>query len=230
VVCDSAPIVRADLDTRMIDTLAALKVSVLAPLNKLEVDNDGNVLIRISLTPFDIDDQWTLLSDGSIAVLSIHDYHIEWTDPDGTHRSTAKMPFDWRALTAEDKRRVVDSLRPAIERLNSVGPRTVRTPNGPRTFRQQYEFLPPDKFPDFVPPIQAGTVKADLDARLWVLPRTSLSAKNGLLYDVINRKGEIVERVQFPAGYVLAGFGEHGALYVVRMNGRKGTLERTTLQ
>lgn len=227
---DSAPIVRADLDTRTIDTLSALRVSVLAPLNKVEIDNAGNVLVRTWLTPFDIDDQWTLLSDGTVAVLSIHDYHIDWTDPDGTHRSTAKMPFDWRPLTAEDKQRVVDSLRPAIERFNSGGARTLPTPNGPRTLRQQFALLPPEQFPDFVPPVQAGTVKADLDARLWILPRTSLSAKGGLLYDIVNRNGEIVERVQFPPGYVLAGFGAHRMLYVVHITGRKGTLESTTVK
>jgi len=51
-----------------------------------------------------------------------------------------------------------------------------------------------------------------------------------LLYDVINRKGEIVERVQFPKDSVLGGFGEHGVLYVVHVNGRRGTLERTTVK
>jgi len=163
-------------------------------------------------------------------VLSVHDYHIEWTDPDGTHRSSAKMPFDWKALTEADKRAKMDSLRPELERRNTVPPRTMNTPSGPRSARQQFEFLPLEKFGDFEQPIQTGAVKPDLDARLWILPNTSLGAKGGLLYDVINRNGEIVERVQFPAGYVLAGFGEHGVLYVVHMNGRKGTLERTTVK
>jgi hypothetical protein len=112
----------------------------------------------------------------------------------------------------------------------SAAPRTMNTPSGPRTARQQFEFLPPEKFGDFEQPVQTGAVKSDLDARLWTLPKTSLGAKDGLLYDVINRKGEIVERVQFPAGYVLGGFGEHGVLYVIHMNGRKGTLERTTVK
>jgi hypothetical protein len=140
------------------------------------------------------------------------------------------MPFDWKKLTEADKLRMIDSLRPELERRNSVAPRTMNTPSGPRTARQQFEFLPPEKFGDFEQPVQTGAVKSDLDARLWTLPKTSLGAKDGLLYDVINRKGEIVERVQFPAGYVLGGFGEHGVLYVIHMNGRNGTLERTTVK
>jgi hypothetical protein len=106
----------------------------------------------------------------------------------------------------------------------------MNTPSGPRSARQQFEFLPLEKFGDFEQPVQTGAVKADLDARLWILPRTSLRAKDGLLYDVINRKGEIVERVQFPKDYVLAGFAQGGVLYVVHLNGGKGTLERTTVK
>jgi hypothetical protein len=50
----------ADLDTRTIDTLAALKLSVFAPLNKLEVGNDGNVVMRTWVNPLDVDDQWAV--------------------------------------------------------------------------------------------------------------------------------------------------------------------------
>jgi hypothetical protein len=140
------------------------------------------------------------------------------------------MPFDWKRLTDVDKQRVIDSLRPMLDQRNSVAPRTMNTPNGPRTARQQFEFYPLDQFPDYEQPVQTGAVQADRDARLWILPRTSLSAKDGLLYDVINRKGEIVERVQFPKNYALAGFGEKGVVYVVHLDGRKGTLERTTVK
>ena len=230
VQLDSSPIVRADLDTRIIDTLAALKLNIGAPFKALEVDNDGNVIMRMYVNLLGVDDQWALLSDGTVAVLSVHDYHIEFTDPDGAHRSAPKMPFDWKALSEADKRAKMDSLRPELDRRNNVAPRSMNTPSGPRTARQQFEFLPLDKFGDFEQPIQTGALKADLDGRLWILPKTSLSAKNGLLYDVINRKGEIVERVQFPSGYVLGGFGERGVLYVVHMNGQKGTLERTTVK
>jgi hypothetical protein len=230
VQIDSSPIVRADFDTRTIDTLMALKLNFGAPFKKLEVDNDGNVIMRMYVNLLGVDDQFATLSDGTAAVLSVHDYHIEWTDPDGTRRSTPKMPFDWKTLTEADKHRMMDSVRPELERRNSVTPRTMTTPSGPRTARQQFEFLPLDKFGDFEQPVQTGAVMADRDARLWILPRTSLSAKGGLLYDVINRNGEIVERVQFPKNYALAGFAEHGAVYVVHLDGRKGTLERTTVK
>jgi hypothetical protein len=230
VQLDSSPIVRVDFDIRTIDTLAALKLNIGAPFKKLEVDDQGNVIMRMYVNLLGVDDQWAYLSDGTIAVLSVHDYHIEWTDPDGTHRSTAKMPFDWKQLTDADKKAMMDSVRPQLEQRNSVPPRIMNTPSGPRNARQQFEFLPPEKFGDYEQPVQTGAVKADLDAHLWILPRTSLGAKDGLLYDVINRKGEIEYRVQFPKGYALAGFGPRGVVYVVRGDGRKAILERTTVK
>jgi hypothetical protein len=216
VQVDSAPIVRADLDRRVIDTLMNLKLNIGAPFKSRDVDNDGNVIMRMYINTVGVDDQWAYLSDGTVAVLSVHDYHLEWWDPDGKRRSTPKMPFDWKRITDADRLRMIDSLRPELERVNSAAPITINTPNGPRTGRRQYEFLPPEKFGEYEQPVNTGAVKPDLNARLWILPRTSLSAKDGLLYDVINRNGELVERVQFPKGTVLAGFGDGGVVYVVR--------------
>lgn len=230
VQVDSAPIVRADLDRRVIDTLMNLKLNIGAPFKSRDVDADGNVTMRLYVNTIGVDDQWAFLSDGTVAVLSVHDYHLEWWDPDGKRRSTPKMPFDWKRITDADRLRMIDSLRPELERVNSAPPITFNTPNGPRTGRRQYEFLPPEKFGEYEQPVSTGAVKADLNARLWILPRTSLSAKDGLLYDVINRAGVLVERVQFPKGTVLAGFGDGGVIYVVRMNGLRGTLERTTVR
>jgi hypothetical protein len=230
VQIDTAPIVRTDFDTRTLDTLTKLKLNISAPFNKREVDDQGNVTMRLYINLLGVDDQWAFLSDGTVAVLSVHDYHINWVDPDGTQRSTPKMPFDWKRLTDADKQRMKDSLKTQLAEVNSAQPRTMMTPSGPRTARQQFEFLPPERFGDYDQPVATGSVKPDLDARLWILPRTSLGAGDGLLYDVINRKGEIVERVRFPKGYTLAGFGARGAVYVVRLDGQKGILERTTVK
>lgn len=227
---DSSPVVRADFDTRRIDTLVALKNNLGAPFKALEVDDTGNVLMRMYINLLGVDDQFAVLSDGTAAVLSVHDYHLEFADPDGTRRTAPKMPFDWRPLTDADKQRMRDSVAPELERRNSVAPARINTPNGPRTGRQLFEFLPPEKFGDYEQPVQTAAMRADRDARLWILPRTSLGGQGGLLYDVINRKGELVERVKFPLGYVLAGFGEKGVVYIMKLEKNRGLLERTTVK
>lgn len=54
----------------------------------------------------------------------------------------------------------------------------------------------------------------DRDGNIWILPSTSAGAKGGLLYDVVNPMGELVERVQLPADRDIAGFGPDGVVYL----------------
>ena len=63
----------------------------------------------------------------------------------------------------------------------------------------------------------------------WILPTTSTNAANGLTYDVVNRKGEVVERVQLPKDRALAGFGPHNVVYLTRNEAGKAYLERALL-
>jgi hypothetical protein len=86
--------------------------------------------------------------------------------------------------------------------------------------------VPETEFPDFWPPVDPGALLADLDGHLWILPMTSTNAANGLTYDVVNRNGEIGERVQLPKDYVLVGFGPHGVLYLTRADGTNTYLVR----
>jgi hypothetical protein len=89
--------------------------------------------------------------------------------------------------------------------------------------------VPDSEFPSFWPPIQPGSVLADLDGHLWILPTTSTHAANGLTYDVVDRKGDVIERVQLPKDHVLAGFGPHNTVYLTRAEGTNTYLERALL-
>jgi hypothetical protein len=82
---------------------------------------------------------------------------------------------------------------------------------------------------DYVPPIRGFSARADADNHVWILPTTTLSARGGgLLYDVVNRQGEVFERVQLPPDRVIAGFGPGGAVYLMYGDRSTGyTLERT---
>lgn len=48
-----------------------------------------------------------------------------------------------------------------------------------------------------------------------------------LVYDVVNRKGELVYRVQLPPGRQIVGFGPNGAVYLTVREGREVFLEKT---
>jgi hypothetical protein len=70
-----------------------------------------------------------------------------------------------------------------------------------------------------------------MDGNLWILPTTSAQSKNGeLVYDVVNPKRGLFERVRMPAGRSILGFGPQGVVYL--MNGDRATgfyVERSKL-
>ena len=94
-----------------------------------------------------------------------------------------------------------------------------------------YEVVAMKDIPDYYPALRQGAVLADEDNHLWVLPTTSAQSKKGeLVYDVINSKGELFQRVRVPLGRLIAGFGKGGVVYLLEGNKTSGFfLERTRL-
>lgn len=77
------------------------------------------------------------------------------------------------------------------------------------------ELVPASELPDYVPPVfRTGMMKVDDRGYIWLLPSTSAEVGRGLLYDVIDATGTIVERVRLPEGRALEGFGRSGAVYL----------------
>lgn len=228
---DSAPIVRGDFDTRRIDTVAWLKTPSQGRMGMEMRDNPAggapSITMHMLVNPFPMSDEWALLSDGTVAIVRAHDYHIDWIDPDGTSRSTPKMPIDWRRYTDDERRQRVDSIKRVVD--EQLKRQMSQLPPGSPQIKMDVSVVPDSEFPQFWPPIQSGSVLADLDGQLWILPTTSTNAANGLTYDVVDRKGEVVERVQLPKDRVLAGFGPHHVLYMTRAEGKETFLERALL-
>lgn len=237
---DSAVLVRADFDLRRVDTIARIKRAV--PQKTSMTGFPDNPRIESVVNPLQSVDDWAVLSDGSVALVRGQDYHIDWIRPNGLLESSAKMPFDWRRVTDVEKQKMLDSARQSQNRKDSLAatstkpgaktqsiivgmngrnvevPATVIT-----TFVSLKEVL------DYYPPIRVNASRADLDNNLWILPTTSLASQNGeLVYDVVNAKGELKERVRFPAGRSLVGFGKGGVVFLRWQDASGGWLvERT---
>ena len=62
-----------------------------------------------------------------------------------------------------------------------------------------------------------------------MLPATSVLADGGLVYDVINRKGEIIERVKLPPNRRLLAVGYRGVVYMAYTPKGLVRLERATI-
>ena len=254
---DSAPLLRGDFERRAADTLAWIRIPkrgrTVTPLP------NGGVVLGATVNPMSVIDDWAVLPDGGVAILRGQDYHIDWIGADGRRWSSPKLPFDWRRLTDDDKRAIVDSTKRAIEKMAAtmatsgaaagltaaaggmmnhsmtimpVGAADAPAPRAPTPSAPSVpEVVPPGELPDYVPPVlRAGTMRADRAGNVWILPSTSAQAGAGLLYDVVNGGGELVRRVRLPAGRALEGFGADGAVYLTS-HGPGGTrLERARLR
>ncbi|MGV3711274.1 MAG: hypothetical protein ACO1Q7_20810 [Gemmatimonas sp.] len=287
---DSSSIVRASFESRMVDTVGRIKTQAGTRTNLVQ-GPDGKMQATMTINPVSVIDDWAVLSDGSIAFVRGHDYHIDWISPDGKAFSSPKLPFDWKRLTDEDKQALIDSARTAQEKAladakvaaSAGGANGARAgaemaamggtmevrmvvqggpggppptsgggggqsmsfsssgPGGPvmmgpgatsMSFTPKIEFVPMKEIPDYYPAIRNGAAKADLDGNLWILPTTSARSASGeLVYDVVNNKGELFQRVRLPAGRSIAGFGHNGVVYLMSRDAASGTwsLERTKI-
>ncbi len=205
---DSFPIVRADFDARLVDTLAVVLMPSGAR-DSFDIPPEGQFTMRRVVQPLPTTDEWALLTDGTLAIVRGHDYHVDLVRRDGSRASMPKMPFDWRRLTDDERRTIVDSMRPFLAAADSIGKATGRIPRAMIS-----EVVPASELPDYYPPLKAHGVRADRDGKLWILPSTSAQARGGLLYDVVDGGGALTERVQLPTGCALAGFAPHNVVYL----------------
>lgn len=90
------------------------------------------------------------------------------------------------------------------------------------------------EIPDYLPAIERGVggFRADADNQLWIRPRPAIGASRGggAIYDIVDRTGTQVDRVQLPTGRTLAGFGPGGAVYLTTRDGGAVKIERRSFK
>jgi hypothetical protein len=234
IIRDSTAIVRVDPASYAADTLGWAA----NPVRKLLIEEGGRGDFANACgatNPLPQFDQWTLLPDGTVAILRAFDYHIDWIR-DGKTTSTPKMAYDWRRVTDDEKRRMLDSTHRAYdEQLARESKKPTVGLGGVVRDIKPCAFIPVEleAMADYYPPnprMGHSAVYADRAGNVWILPATSLLSSEGLAFDVVNRKGEIFERVIVPSGRVIAGFGADGVVYLESYYGPNATrLERARI-
>jgi hypothetical protein len=325
---DSAPIVRADFETRKVDTIGHIRL----PRTSFATTTtpEGNTRLTARINPLPQQDEWALMADGTVAIVRVLDYRVNFIDGSGKSEFSPRLPYEWKRLEEKDKQALVDSMKGLAARITEQFANQTRGSN----FLATFEPVPPEELPDYYPPIRAGAVRADADGNLWILPTTTseqtlmaLAAQTlaggmggggrggpppgvmammggaagggrggdagavrgggaagagaagaagatgaagaargaqqqaagaqradsaragqppqgnpaaalmalagaagqpqvGFIYDIVNRKGELVERIQLPVGRTLVGFGPGGVVYLAAREGRGMVLER----
>jgi hypothetical protein len=197
----------------------------------------------MEMNPLPTVDEWAVLSDGSVAFVRGRDYHVDFVSADGSKTSAPKIPFEWQRLSDEDKVAFIDSVKAARARLASSAPTPAGAPTGGpppggdgerRVVVQmgpdggggrsatgnfnpqgQISFVSPSDLPDYKPPFFANSVRADASGNIWVRTIPTRQVPGGPVYDVINREGKLIDRVQVPEGRTIIGFGADGSVYLV---------------
>jgi hypothetical protein len=88
--------------------------------------------------------------------------------------------------------------------------------------------ISPSELPDYKPAFAPGSTRADAEGNLWI--RTSQNVDARPVYNVINRKGELIDRVQLPANRILVGFGAGGVVYLAVREGTTVHLEKARVR
>jgi hypothetical protein len=89
-------------------------------------------------------------------------------------------------------------------------------------------FVSPSELPDYRPAFASGAARPDAEGNVWI--RTSKYLNGGPVYDIINRKGELTDRVVIPAGRTIIGFGKDGSVYLTYREGTTAKLERAKVR
>lgn len=97
---------------------------------------------------------------------------------------------------------------------------------GTTNFSPQMNFIPASELPDYQPPFFAGAVRADAQGNVWIRTIPTKAIAGGPVYDVVNRKGELVDRVQIPAGRTIVAFAPNGDVYLTHRDGQTTKLEK----
>lgn len=256
---DSAPIFRIDLATRRLDTLGFIKtpkvtldvsrdedgrVTMRSRLNPLPVVDDWAALPDGSIAFIrgrDYHVDW-IGPDGSRS--SSPKIPFDWqrlTDDD-------KIAFLDSLRAARERQS--ESAPAAIALGAGEGPGTgapniqiMTGPGGPgagarqaaatgagQRANQNVNFVDPSELPDYKPAFFTGSVRVDTRGSLWIRTIPTRVIPGGTVYDVIDRQGALVERVQIPRGRTIVGFGPGDTVYLSAREGRENYLEKASIR
>ena len=99
-----------------------------------------------------------------------------------------------------------------------------------RAMASQVNYVSPSELPDYQPAFFGNQARGDMDGNLWVRIIPPKPIAGGAVYDVIDGKGELVDRVQVPLNRTIAGFGAGGVVYLTSQENGITKLERATFK
>lgn len=237
---DTTPILRLDLVTGHIDTLAFVRI--FQPREDV-LDLGNAVRMRPVLNPAPIVDEWTVLRDGRIAIVRGAEYRVDFVNSSGTLARGTPIPVPAQRLDHAAKLALLDSSRAARARMLAAGLPLGRevaplpgavfysapgilvvssdtgssvTPGGRTEPADSTVWASVDELPDRLPMFPPGGIHADVDGDVWVQRLEFPQSDGGMTYDIIGPSGQIADRVTVPRGSAVVGFAASGVVLLAR--------------
>ena len=219
VASDSDAVARFDMKTRKLDTVVYYRIKndhVSATPN-----DKGEYKISSRLSPYYTIDDFVVLPDGVLAIVRGRDYHVDFVAANGAVTSGPRIPYDWKRMATDDKLALIDSSRKAWRDFFAG------MPDAPNP-----GWVSPAEMADYYPAFGQDAARADMEGNVWVRTNaTRPGSAGGAIYDVVNRRGELADRIEVPAGRRIVGFGKGGIVYMFAADGTgqsgSGWIERT---
>ena len=217
-VADSAELLRYDLETEAVDTVASVKLN-----DRIRETSGGvnNQNVSISPVPLSAADSWGVADDGRVvvarSVAGSGEFWVEWYAPDGEMTRGPAYPYSPVRIRQAEKEEWRDS------RAESGGGMSIQVTavNGVMNMRAGRGGPPGNndldryQWPDRKPAFFQGRVPVDPLGRAWV--RRHTDAGDAPVYDLFSGSGMREMTVELPMGRRVVSFG-NGVLYAVRMD------------
>lgn len=204
-LADHSAIERHDFRSGKRDTVALWPVRKDANARVI----DGMVMTRPRLQAFPAWDHWVVSHDGRVAFVHPEPYRVDFV---AANRSVVENP-----PIAYDRVRVDDALKKQFKEERER-PRMAlvygRGGGGSSMQMMPGRYTEPAEWPDYLPPYLSTSVFGP-DGMLWI-PRAT-SAGRPPLYDIVDGRGRLSERVQLAPRTRLVGFGAN-SVYIVRLD------------
>ena len=205
------PILRYDRRREKFDTIGSvLNERFGAARGQPQARVGGASFGMISPTPWGVKDEWAVLGDGSVAIVHNEPYSLDWVSAAGA--ATRGKPISYEAVRVTEAERQLWRK----QQLDRAGTLTTTDASGNKQVRK-IPVPEPTSWPERLPAFsgQASVVGA-ADGTVWIRRLGPASAKHAS-YDVLDRTGAVIERVELPLNESVIGFGR-GAVYVVRVD------------
>jgi hypothetical protein len=205
-----ATVIRFDPAAQKKETVVTLRMSEMRTTSS----ENGLTLSRAIVgTPAD---GWGVAPDGRVAVVRAEPYRVEWYGTDGKVVRGPVVAFDRLPMTEADKQAF--TARTSSGAAGGGAPVGVGRPGEEPAKASR----PPTEFAATKPPFDPADVIVSPDARVWVMRTRPIDVRE-VLYDVFDRTGSRVDRIELPAGSRIVGFGP-SSIYV-RHNDDAGRCE-----